>query len=95
VNFTLVKGKDFSEHFDFKNADGKSIALPTGEFRIVLERGEFVREYFAPNRGLSRLRNRVNWFIPGEESESFEFTTMYYTLFLDEREITRGLLRIQ
>ena len=95
MNFTLVKGKDFTEHFDFKNEQGKSIALPPGTFRVILERGEFVREYTVLNRGLSRLRNRISWRIPAEESASFDFTTMYYTLYLEDREITRGMLKIQ
>lgn len=94
MNFTLVKGKDFTEFFDFKNSQGKSIALPSGAFKIVLERGGFVREYTA-SHGLSRIRNRITWTISAEESKDFEFTTMYYTLYLDDNEITRGVLRIQ
>lgn len=95
MNFSLVRGKDFSEHFDFKNAAGKPIALPNGSFRIVVEHGGLAREYTVMNGGLSRLRNRVNWTISARQSADFEFNTLYYTLYLDDEEITRGLLRIQ
>lgn len=95
MNFSLVKGKDFHEHFDFKGASGKPIALPNGTFRVVVERAGFAREYTVMNGGLSRLRNRVNWTISADQSGDFDFNTYYYTLYLDNREITRGILRIQ
>lgn len=95
MNFLLVRGKDFQEHFDFKNAQGKPIALPAGVFKVVLERGGFAREYTILNRGLSRTMNRITWRIPSSESLGFEFNTMYYTLYLDDRELARGVLKIQ
>jgi hypothetical protein len=94
MNFTLFKGKDFRETFDFKNSQGKSIALPPGNFSVVLERGGFAKEYTVANGGLTRSYNSVGWKIAKEDSSNFEFTTMYYTLYLEDREITRGLLRI-
>lgn len=94
MNFLLVRGNDFEEHFDFKNAQGKPIAMPTGQFRIILERGGFAREYTVGN-GLSRLMNRVSWRIPAAQSQDFEFSTMYYTLYLNDQELARGVLRIQ
>lgn len=94
MNFLLVRGRDFQEHFDFKNGQGKLIPLPAGKFRVVLERGGFAREYTSGN-GLSLQRNRVIWSIKGEQSNDFEFTTMYYTLYLNDREITRGVLKVQ
>lgn len=95
MNFTLIKGKDFTEHFDFKNASGKPIALPSGLFRVVIERGGFAREYTVDNGGLSLLRNQITWRIAAGDSKDFEFNTMYYTLYLNDDEITRGVLRIQ
>lgn len=95
MNFTLVRGKDFSEVFDFKNQAGKSIALPNGQFKVVLERGTFAKEFTVLNGGLSRLRNRVTWTISANDTADFDFATMYYTLYLDDSEITRGILRIQ
>jgi len=95
MNFVLIRGKDFSEHFNFKNAKGSPIVLPNGTFKIVLERGSFAREYTVENGKLSKMRNRVVWSIPSAESIDFEFSTMYYTLYVEDREIARGLLRIQ
>lgn len=95
MNFTLVKGKDFEEHFDFKNSEGKTIALPQGQFRVVLEHGAFAREYTVQNRGLVKSRSRVVWRVAGTDSNDFEFTVMYYTLYLNDEEITRGIVRVQ
>lgn len=94
MNFTLVRGRDFSENLDFKNSQGKPVATPPGEFRIVLERGAFAREYRA-GAGLTKHRSGLVWNIPKEDSENFEFTTMYYILYLEDKEIIRGILRIQ
>lgn len=95
MNFLLVKGKDFEEHFEFKNAQGESIAMPSGQYKIILERGAFAREYTVLNDGLQNLRNRVNWRIPASQSKDFAFSTMYYTLYLNDLELARGVLRIQ
>lgn len=94
MNFLLERGKDFQESFDFKNATGKAIALPAGQFRVVLERGGFAREY-TPGNGLSPQRTRIVWTIKAKQIDDFEFATMYYTLYLNNDEITRGILRIQ
>lgn len=94
MNFFMKKGQPFAEYFDFKNARGESIALPAGSFRVVLERGGFAKEYTYGN-GLDRLANRINWRIPASETESFVYSTMYYTLYLEDTEITRGVLKIQ
>lgn len=95
MNFTLVKGKNFEEHFDFKNSEGKALTLPAGRFKVILEHGSFAREYTVENRGLSRLRNSVVWRVAGTDSNDFEFTVMYYTLYLNDEEITRGIVRVQ
>jgi len=95
MNFTLTKGESFEETFNFKNAQGKSIVLPNGDFKVILERGSFAREFTVKNGGLSRLRTGAVWRVLAEQSTHFEFTVMYYTLYLDDREITRGILRIQ
>jgi hypothetical protein len=94
MNFLLVRGKDFQEFFDFKNSQGRLIPLPAGKFSVVLERAGFAREY-TPGNGLSLQRNRIVWGIKAEEAEDFEFATMYYTLYLNNQEITRGILRVQ
>lgn len=95
MNFQLARDKDFLEHFDFKNAQGRPIALPAGEFKIILERGGFSRDYTVANGGLRRQMNRINWRIPAADTKDFEFSTMYYTLYLNNQEVTRGVLKIQ
>lgn len=85
---------DFLETFDSKNSQGKPIALPAGNYRLVLERGGFVREY-TPGKGLIKNRTQIVWQIKGTESKSFEFTTMYYTLYVNDTQLARGVLRIQ
>lgn len=95
MNFVLVRGKDFLEHFDFKNDQGSPIALPAGVFRVVLERGGFAREYTVANGGLTQHSTRVEWRIPASDSSSFDFNTMYYTLYLDSQELARGVVKVQ
>jgi len=94
MDFVLIRGKDFSEPFNFKNAHGKSIAMPNGVYKIVLERGTWAREYTLYH-GLSRTRNQITWMIPAEESADFAYNVMYYTLYLNDDELARGVLRIQ
>lgn len=94
MNFTLTKGEDFSESFDFKAANGKPVALPSGKFAVILERGTFVQKYEVGS-GLSRLRNSLTWKISDEESNNFQFNTMYYTLYLNDTEVTRGILNVR
>lgn len=93
MDFLLIKGKDFSENFNFKNSQGKSIALPNGEFRLTLERGSFGRVYTLGN-GLTRTRTNVTWRIDAEDT-NFEYSTLYYTLYLDDQELARGIVRVQ
>lgn len=95
MNFVMTSGKDFLEFFEFKNAQGKPIAMPSGQFRIVLERGAFAREYTVLNGGLQRLMNRVNWRIPAADIENFDYNTLYYTLYLEDRELARGVIKVQ
>lgn len=95
MNFILTKGRDFSEHFNFRNAQGRAVALPSGTFRIALERGSFIQEYTVENGGLARYSGRLDWRISSKDSQDFDFTTMYYTLYLNDSEVTRGILRVQ
>ena len=94
MDFTLFRGRDFQETFNFKTADGKSMTIPSGNLRIILERGTFGREY-KPGKGLTKQRTQIVWQISKQESANFDFSTMYYTLYLDDTELARGVLRIQ
>lgn len=94
MDFLLYKGRNFTEHFDFKTKDQKPKALPNGVYRVVVERGSFAREYTV-GEGLTRQRTTLIWKISAEETLDFEYTTMYYTLYLDDTELARGVLKIQ
>lgn len=94
MDFILTRGKDFVEHFDFKNEKGRSVPLPRGLIRLVLERGTFAREYRV-NEGLTRGRSQIVWRIDGKDSANFEFSTLYYTLYLNDAELVRGVLKVQ
>jgi len=93
MDFVLFKGRDFSEPFNFKNPTGKSIYI-SGDIKLILERGSWAREY-TPGHGLSKTRTQVTWTIPSEESANFAYNTMYYTLYLNDTELVRGILRVQ
>lgn len=95
MNFVLTRGQDFYDFFEFKNAQGRPIAMPSGEFKIVVEHGDFVREYTRRNNGLLSKSTRVDWRIPASETANFEYSTLYYTLYLDDRELARGVLKVQ
>ena len=94
MDFVLFRGRDFSEPFNFKNAAGKLITMPNGEYKLILERGLWAKEYKV-NSGLTRGRTQITWRIPAEESKDFAYSTMYYTLYLNDDELARGVLRIQ
>lgn len=94
MDFFLRKGIDFRENFDFKNENHKPIVVPVGEYRLILERGDFGREYKVGS-GLTKTRNTIAWSIPGKESKDFEFSTLYYTLYMNDVEIVRGVLKVQ
>lgn len=91
MDFVLFRGKEFSEDFNFKNPEGKSIALPNGDFKLVLERGRFAK-VFRLGEGLTRTRTSVTWTI---DDTDFEYSTLYYTLYLDDKELARGIIRVQ
>lgn len=95
MDFTATRGQEFKETFDFKNADGKSIQPPAGEFKLILEHGTYAKEFTVENMGLDRQRTSVAWIISNDETNNFAYNTMYYTLYLESTELARGILRIQ
>ena len=94
MDFLLTRGRDFQEHFDFKNNRGKPISAPAGSYKLTVTRGDFAREY-TPGRGLSRQRTGIIWKIPAKETQDFEYRTLYYTLYVDDQELVRGVLKVQ
>jgi hypothetical protein len=94
MDFVLTRGSSFSEHFDFKNDKGRSLVVPNGLIRLVVEHGDFVREYRV-GRGLTKTRSSIVWNLPAKETNDFAYSTMYYTLYLDDNELARGILRVQ
>lgn len=94
MDFLLTKGRDFEERFDFKNEQGKPLSAPAGEYRLVLQRGTFARVY-KPGSGLYRGQTYVIWKIKASETEDFEYRTLYYTLYLNDQELVRGVIKVQ
>lgn len=94
MDFLLVRGSDFQERFDFKNESGRSIVLPAGEYKIIVQRGDFAREYTV-GQGLSRTRTAITWRITAQQTQDFDYRTLYYTLYVGDRELVRGVLKVQ
>jgi hypothetical protein len=94
MDFKVNRGEMFSEEFNFKNPAGQSRSVPPGAYRVVLEHDTFVREYTV-GQGLRPLRTKLTWTITPEETKDFEYNKMYYTLYLDDNELARGILRVQ
>lgn len=94
MDFLLTRGRDFQEHFDFKNEKGQPLSTPAGVYRLLVTRGDFAREYTA-GHGLSRQRTGIIWKISAKETQDFEYRTLYYTLYVDDQELARGVLKVQ
>lgn len=94
MDFLLTRGRDFQEHFDFKNDRGQPITAPNGVYKLTVTRGDFAREYTS-GRGLSRQHTGLIWKIPASETKDFAYRTLYYTLYVDDQELVRGVLKVQ
>jgi hypothetical protein len=94
MDFVLIRGKPFSEHFDFKNDKGKPIVVPSGQYKLIVEHGPFAREYKVGS-GLSKTRNAILINISAQDTKDFAYSAMYYTLYLNNTELARGILRVQ
>lgn len=90
MTFTAFRGEPFREEFTFKNAAGKVIPAPMGDYRVVLERGEFVKVF----RNLRITRNTIFWTMTADETDALQFSTMYFTLTHEGNEVARGVLRV-
>lgn len=88
---TASRGKPFKEPFSFKNEKGQPVAIPPGEFVLVLEHGEFLTEY----RNLAKTRSTVTWNLTANETEALPYDSLYYTLNLNGEPVDRGILRVQ
>ena len=87
--FTASKGQPFREEFTFKNEKGKPVAIPRGDYRLVLERGDYVRE-----GNLKIAPNAIYWNMTAEETQALAYSTLYFTLAFNGQEIARGVLRV-
>lgn len=94
MDFLLTRGENFEERFDFKNEKQRAIVLPSGEYRIVLQRGTWVREYKV-GAGLSKTRTALVWKIAASDTSDFEYRTLYYTLYKDDEDLVRGVIKVQ
>jgi hypothetical protein len=89
--FTASRGQAFKEDFTFKSPNGKLLAAPNGDYRLTLERGNFVKEY----TNLTRGRNSITWNMAADETKALEYETLYFILTYNGSEIARGVLRVQ
>lgn len=89
--FTALRGRAFKEEFAFKNAAGKDVAVPNGQYVLYLEHGNTVHEF----ANLKTGRSKVFWTMTADETKSLEFDTMYFTLLFNDTEIARGVLRVK
>jgi hypothetical protein len=87
--FTASRGQAFKEEFNFKNPQGRPIAVPKGDFRLTLERGSVARE--VPIKVVS---GAIIWTMTADEVSNLEYTTMYFHLTFNGQEISRGVLRV-
>jgi hypothetical protein len=87
---TASRGKPFKEEFNFKNAAGKAIAVPSGDYRLLLERGDFVSVY----DNLLKRSNGVVWSLSSSEVDELPYSTLYFAVTFNGGEIARGVLRV-
>lgn len=87
---TATRGQDFEEPFNFKDDQGHELNIPIGSFSLTLERGSFVRQFDLSTRGKSIL-----WRMTADETKALEYDSLYFVLFFDEKEVTRGVLRVK
>lgn len=85
------RGKPFTEVFNFKDAGGGLLSVPSGEYKVHLERAGFVRYY----NNLGRVGHGLAWNISKEELDSFPYSTLYFSLLYNGEEIARGVLRVE
>lgn len=89
--FTASKGQAFTESFTFKSAKGQSLTVPYGDYRLTLERGDFVKEF----TNLRVQRSAVIWHITADETDDLKYDTLYFVLTFNGTQVTRGVLRVQ
>lgn len=90
MTFTAFRGRPFKEEFTFKNTSGKVLTVPTGDYKVTLEHGVYVREY----TDLRQTRTTIYWTMTAEETKTLEFSTMYFVLTHNGNEVARGVLRV-
>lgn len=89
--FTASRGQAFAEEFSFKNAVGQPLSVPYGDYRLTLERGEFVKEY----TNLRVQRHAIHWIMTADDTKALEYSTLYFELTFNGTQIARGVLRVQ
>lgn len=87
---SATRGKSFTESFDFKNEKGQLISAPAGRYNLVLQRGDFVQEF----NDLRRVTSGVVWSISDAQLASLPHSTMYFVLYFNGEELSRGVLRV-
>lgn len=87
---TARRGQVFTESFNFKNAKGKLIAAPAGDYILTLEHGAYVTQTRLPAQ-----RAGVVWQLSKNEVEALPYSNFYFSLTYNGAEIARGVLRVE
>lgn len=94
IDFIVKRGEPFTDKFDFKDSAGKPINAPSGDYRLVVEHGDYAK-VFSIGRGLKKQRNGVVWSMSESETLDLQYSVMYYVLYFNDNELARGVLRMQ
>lgn len=87
---TASRGQALVEPFNFKNDRGQPLNIPVGTFSLTLERGDFVRHW----DHMPTSQNSILWKMTAEETNALQYDTLYFVLFFNGQEVTRGVLRV-
>lgn len=88
---TASRGQVFEEPFNFKNDKGQELNIPVGTFSLTLERGGFVKQF----SNLPTRNKSIMWRMTADETRALEYETLYFVLYWNGQEVTRGVLRVK
>lgn len=85
------RGEVFEEPFNFKNANGQLMNVPAGSYTLLLERGDFVKEF----ADLTRRGNAIVWHMAADETKALPFSAFSFELAYNGQPIASGVLRVK
>jgi hypothetical protein len=88
---TASRGKPFKEPFTFKNEKGQVMNVPSGNYTLLLERGDFVQEF----NNLTRRGNAILWNMTADETKALPYSAFAFELAYNGQPIASGVLRVK